>query len=79
MNLIEKIKKIFCLHKDGEVVCWHYVKPLHGYYTTIIEVQLYCNKCHKYYIRYVYPENFNEFVHKYKDKKWSDKCKPKLF
>lgn len=79
MKLKEKIKTLFCLHKNGEVVCWHYVHPNHGYYTTIIEVQLKCDNCGKYYIRYVYPKDFEEFVGKNKDKQWSDTCKPILF
>lgn len=75
MNWKTKIKNLFCFHKHGKVICWHYVKPLYGYYTTIIEVQLKCDKCGKYYFRYVYPNYFDEFVKQHKNKQWSDTCK----
>lgn len=72
------LKNLFCLHNDIEVVCWHYVHPLYGYYTKIIEVQYRCMKCGRYYIKYATPEYFRIFENMYKDKYWSDICKPVL-
>lgn len=77
---------MFCEHKNSEVVCWHWT---HGFITNKttftsstlgnIEVQYKCKDCGKYYFRHI--ENWlkcEEFATKYKDKQWSDTCKPVL-
>lgn len=76
MDWIIKIRNLFCVHRDNDVICWHYIHPNYGYYTTLIEVQLQCKKCGEYHIKYVYPKDFDEFVNKNKDKQWSNTCKP---
>ena len=81
------LKKIFCKHKNNELVCWHWT---HGFITNKttttltssignIEVQYRCEDCGKYYFRHI--ENWlkcEEFATKYKDKQWPDTCKPVL-
>ena len=43
------LKKIFCKHKDNEVICWHWT---HGEGTNeirFLEIQLRCKNCGKYH------------------------------
>ena len=75
--MLKKLKAFFCQHKHFEVVCWHWMHPMDGIHSTIIETQLYCKDCKKYYHRYIYDlKDIQDFVLKYKDKQWSDTCKP---
>ena len=75
----EFLKKIFCKHKNNEVVCWHWTHGYATYNPRIIEIQYKCNDCGKYYFGGI--TNWNKckkFAAKYKDKQWSDTCKPVL-
>ena len=87
IEMTEFFKRLFCKHKNSEVVCWHWT---HGFITNKgmttltssignIEVQYKCNDCGKYYFKGIENwEKCREFASKYKDKQWSDTCKPKL-
>jgi hypothetical protein len=73
------LKKMFCKHKNHEVVCWHWT---HGETTNeirFIEIQYKCKDCGKYYFRYL--KNWvvcEHFAENHKGKQWSDDCKPVL-
>ena len=73
------MRKLFCRHKDSEVVCWHWT---HGFNTNeirFLEIQLKCNDCGKYHFKTIKDWNkCEEFISKHKDKQWSDICKPIL-
>ncbi len=73
------LKKIFCRHKHYEVICWHWT---HGPTTNdirFLQIQLKCKDCGKYYFRYILDwDKCYKFIDKYKDKEWSDTCKPVL-
>ena len=76
MNII---KKLFCKHKNNEVVCWHWTHGSNDNYYRFIEVQRRCKDCGKYYFRYIQDEEkCDEFAYDYYDKQWSDTCKPVL-
>ena len=71
------LEKMFCKHKNSEVVCWHWTHSLTS--TKIIEVQYKCNDCGKYHFKGIEKwSECREFAAKYKDKQWSDTCKPVL-
>ena len=73
------MKCLFCLHKNNEVICWHWT---HGWSTNeprFLQIQLRCKKCGKYHFLDIQdPRKCNEFTYKYADKEWSDICKPVL-
>ena len=72
--------KLFCKHKNSEMVCWHRVHPNYDFDPLAIEYQKKCNDCGKYYIRW-FPMSAsytNDFIEKYKDYEWSNICKPVL-
>ena len=71
-------KKIFCKHKnEQEVICWHLTHGDQGNEPIFLEIQLKCPKCGKYYFRYIKDiEKMFDFMEKYKDKQWSETCKP---
>ena len=77
--MILNILNLFCKHKNSEVICWHWN---HGYNSNeirFLEIQLKCNNCRRYYFRYIYDWNeCYKFIDKYRDKEWSDSCKPVL-
>lgn len=74
-----KFNKIFCRHKNGEVVCWHWTHGINANEIRFLEIQLKCVKCGRYYFRYIRNwEKCEEFISKHKDKQWSKKCKPVL-
>ena len=72
------LKKIFCKHKDNEVICWHWT---HGEATNeirFIEIQLRCKNCDKHHFKNIRDWNECEkFISKNKDKQWG-KCQPIL-
>lgn len=79
MNIMSRIKQIFCKHEQNEIVCWHWNHGVNGDSPLQIEVQLKCIKCGKYYFMDIINyEKCLEFSTKYKDKEWSSKCKPVL-
>ena len=67
------LKKIFCKHKDNEVICWHWT---HGAATNeirFIEIQLRCKNCDKYHFKNIRDWNECEkFISKNKDKQWGN-------
>lgn len=73
------VKKLFCSHKNNEVVCWHWT---HGWLDndpSFLEIQLKCKKCGKYHFLHIRdPREYDWFTTKYADKKWSNTCKPVL-
>lgn len=74
------LKKLFCRHKNSEVVCWHWTHGLSTNEYSFIEIQLKCNDCGKYYFADIRDcIKYKNFISKHKDKEWSDTCKPVLF
>lgn len=73
------LKSLFCKHKHSDVVCWHWTHGVNGNEPLFLEIQLKCNKCGKYFFRYIKDkQKCCDFAEKYIDKQWSDKCKPVL-
>ena len=73
------INKLFCRHKNSRVICWHWTHGANTNEIRFLEVQLRCNDCGKYYFRYIYDwEECYNFTYKYKDKEWSESCRPIL-
>lgn len=71
------IKKLFCKHRNSEVVCWHWTHGQNANEIRFLEIQKKCNECGKYYFSYIKDWNkCEEFISKYPDKQWSDICKP---
>jgi hypothetical protein len=73
------IKKLFCKHKNSEVICWHWTHGPNGNDIRYLEIQRKCSDCGRFFFSYI--ENRNDcekFVSKYPDKQWSNKCKPVL-
>lgn len=74
------LKQLFCIHKNNEVICWHWNHGVSTMEIRFLEIQLKCNKCGKYHLVYIYDWNeCDKFIAKYKDKQWSDICKPVLW
>ena len=72
-----KIKQLLCIHKDNDVVCWHWTHGLNGNDDLFLEVQFKCKKCGRYFFRYINDRNeCFSFIELNKDKQWSNKCKP---
>jgi hypothetical protein len=72
-------KRLFCRHKNNEVICWHWTHGQNGNEIRFLEIQKRCSDCGKYFLRYI--KNWDEcekFTEKYPDKQWSNKCKPVL-
>lgn len=75
----EFLRKIFCKHKNSEVICWHWTHGPNGNDTRFLEIQRKCTECGKYFFTYIKDrDECNRFVSHYPEKKWSDKCKPVL-
>lgn len=73
------LKKLFCKHKNNEVVCWHWTHGDSGMEIRFVEAQLKCNDCGKYHFLHIYDwDKCDEFIAKHKDKRWSETCKPVL-
>lgn len=65
------LKKLFCRHKNSEVIYWHWVRNDNSYGDRFLEIKSKCNDCEKYYIWYIYQINkCYEFINKYPDKEW---------
>ena len=79
-----KIKQFFCIHDlhiytidDIEVVCWNWTHGEPDVYPAFIGIQLKCKKCGAYYLRCINDSKlYDDFIERYKDKQWSDTCKP---
>lgn len=75
----EFIKKLFCKHKNNEVVCWHWTHGWCDNETSFVETQLKCKDCGKYHFVEIRGwDKCKVFISEYKDKIWSDTCKPVL-
>lgn len=77
--MISTLRRIFCKHKNSEVVCWHWTHGINGNEIRFLEIQMKCNYCGKYFFKHI--KNWDkcyDFIKKYPDKEWSDKCKPVL-
>lgn len=73
------LKKLFCKHKNSEVICWHWVHYPNDYDIRSVEVQLKCNDCGKYHFLHIHNwDKCDEFIAKHKDKHWSSTCHPVL-
>ena len=73
------LKKLFCKHKNHEVVCWHWTHGCNTSEPRFLEIQLKCNDCGKYYFTTIKDRNKCEiFISNHKDKPWSATCKPVL-
>ena len=72
-------KKLFCKHKNSEVVCWHWTHGQIGNDPIFLEIQRKCLNCGKYYFEYIRDQRkYDEFVERYSDKEWSSMCNPVL-
>lgn len=75
----EFFKRLFCLHKDNDVVCWHWTHGVIGYDPLFLEVLLRCKICGKYHFMYIQdPAEYDEFISTYANKEWADTCKSKV-
>ena len=73
------LKKLFCRHKNSEVVCWHWVHCDNSHGVRILEIQSKCHDCGRYYFWYIYQiDECYRFINMYPDKEWSFTCKPVL-
>lgn len=73
------LKKLFCRHKNSEVVCWHWVHCDNSHGVRILEIQSKCHDCGRYYLWYIYQiDECYEFINMYPDKEWSSYCRPVL-
>ena len=78
-NMSERLKKLFCLHKNNEVICWHWTHGAGTNEIRYLEIQLKCNRCGKYHFKEIRDwKECDKFIAAYKDKRWSDTCKPIL-
>lgn len=76
MNIL---KKIFCRHKNNEIVCWHWTHGQNANEIRFLEIQKKCKDCGKYHFSYINDWNqCNKFIAKYPNKEWSNTCKPVL-
>ena len=69
------LKRLFCKHKNSEVVCWHEVRDYDMFW---IAIQFKCNDCGKYYFDYIMGDDKNKcerFMKEYADKRYSEDCK----
>ena len=75
----EFFERLFCKHENNDVVCYHWTRGLYDNEIRFLEIQLKCKDCGKYHFVYIYNwDKCYEFIEKYKDKYWSDTCKPVL-
>ena len=73
------LRKLFCKHKNSEIICWHWTHGQNGNNVRFLEIQEKCNECGKYYFSYIKDWNkFDKFISKHPDKQWSSVCKPIL-
>lgn len=73
------IKRLFCRHRNNDVVCLHCTHGPNANEIRHLEIQLKCNNCGKYHFRYIYNlDKCEAFISKHKDKFWSSNCKPVL-
>ena len=78
-DLKDFLRQIFCLHRDSEVVCWHWTHGIADNDIRFLEIQMRCKRCGKYYFTYIYDWNEAEdFAFDHRDKRWSLKYKPVL-
>lgn len=76
MNIL---KKIFCRHKNNEIICWHWTHGQTANDIRFLEIQKKCKDCSKYHFSYIKDWNqCDKFIVKYPNKEWSDTCKPVL-
>lgn len=78
-NIKKFLRQLFCRHKHGDIICWHWTHGINDNEIAFIEIQLKCKDCGKYYYAEIRDRNqCNQFVEKQKDKEWSDVCCPVL-
>lgn len=73
----ELFRKLFCRHKDNNVICWHWTHGITSHEPPFLEVLLRCKTCGKYQFTTIQdPKRFDEFVSTYAEKEWADTYKP---
>ncbi len=73
------LKRLICRHKNNDVICWHWYHGVNGDSPRMLEIQLKCKDCGKYHFANMQNEiKCKLFVEKYRDKQWSNTCKPKI-
>ena len=78
-RIIYFFKKLFCKHKNNDVVCWHWTHGYNANEIRFLEIQLRCKDCGKYHFAEIRDwKECYKFIEKYKDKQWSDACQPVL-
>lgn len=63
------LKRLFCKHKNGEIIRWHYTHGELGSEPAFIEAEVKCNNCGKTFIGELH-ENMKEFAEKHADKRY---------
>lgn len=64
------LKKLFCQHKDNEVIRWRWVHDFRDH-SLFMAVRTRCNNCGKCGYRCITdPKEWEEFKSKYADKQW---------
>lgn len=64
-------KKLFCKHKNSEVVCWHWTHGPISNDPIFLEIQRKCLRCGKYYFEYIRDsKKYNTFTKRYLKKRW---------
>ena len=77
--MINFLRKVFCRHRNSEIVCWHWTHGACGNEISFIGIQLKCNDCGRYYFAEIRDrDDCDRFASEHKDKYWSDTCKPVL-
>ena len=66
MNIL---KRLFCKHKNKEMIRWHYTHGYNGMEPRFIEIEYKCNDCGKVFYKYLY-NNMTEFEQKHAEKRW---------
>lgn len=73
------LRKMFCKHKNGKLICWHWTHGPNGNDPGFLEIQKKCPECGKYFFAYIKNRDAcSEFISHYPEKEWSSKCKPVL-
>lgn len=61
------IKRLFCKHKNREMLRWHYTHGYNGMEPLFIEIEYKCKDCEKILYQYLH-KNMEEFADKHADK-----------
>lgn len=66
---INFLKRLFCKHKNREMLRWHYTHGYNGMEPSFIEIEYRCNDCEKIFYRALH-NNMKEFAKKHENKRY---------